>query len=62
LVNDKIRREGMQMNKDLAWNLFKQTGDINVYLEFTKEKNFEENNRLKVELDEAFKNNWNCNS
>ena len=62
MVNDKIRREGMQMNKDLAWNLFKQTGDINVYLEFTKEKNFEENNRLKVELDEAFKNNWNCNS
>ncbi len=50
------------MNKDIAWNLFKQTGDINVYLEFTKEKNFEENNRLKVELDEAFKNNWNCNS
>ena len=62
MVNDKIRREGMQMNKELAWNLFKQTGDINVYLEFTKEKNFEENNRLKVELDEAFKNNWNCNS
>ena len=50
------------MNKELAWNLFKQTGDINVYLEFTKEKIVEENNGLKVELDEAFKNNRNSNS
>ena len=50
------------MNKELAWNLFKQTGDINVYLEFTKEKSVEENNGLKVELDEAFKNNRNSNS
>ena len=50
------------MNKDLAWNLFKKTGDINVYLEFTKEKGYEENNDIKVELDEAFKNKWNSNS
>ena len=55
-------RRMVYMNKELAWNLFKQTGDINVYLEFTKEKSFEENNGLKVEFDEAFKNNWNCNS
>ena len=55
-------RRMVYMNKELAWNLFKQTGDINVYLEFTKEKSVEENNGLKVELDEAFKNNWNCNS
>lgn len=50
------------MNKDLAWNLFKKTGDINVYLEFTKEKNIENKNDLKVELDEAFKSKWNSNS
>ena len=50
------------MNKKLAWNLFKQTGDINVYLEFTKEKNIEKNNGLRVEFNEAFKNNSNSNS
>ena len=50
------------MNKDIAWNLFKQTGDINVYLEFTKEKNIEKNNGLRVEFNEAFKNYWNCYS
>ena len=55
-------RRMVYMNKKLAWNLFKQTGDINVYLEFTKEKSVEENNGLKVELDEAFKNNRNSNS
>ena len=55
-------RRMVYMNKELAWNLFKQTGDINVYLEFTKEKIVEENNGLKVELDEAFKNNRNSNS
>ena len=55
-------RRMVYMNKELAWNLFKQTGDINVYLEFTKEKSVEENNGLKVELDEAFKNNRNSNS
>ena len=55
-------RRMVYMNKELAWNLFKQTGDINVYLEFTKEKCVEENNGLKVELDEAFKNNRNSNS
>ena len=56
-----LRRE-VTMNKDLAWNLFKKTGDINVYLEFTKEKNIENKNDLKVELDEAFKSKWDSNS
>ena len=30
------------MIKKLAWNTFKNTGDINAYLEFTKIENAEE--------------------
>lgn len=29
--------------KDLAWNVFKQTGDINTFLEFKKIENIEKN-------------------
>ena len=31
------------MIKSIAWNTFKQTGDINSYLEFKEVKNIEEN-------------------
>ena len=45
------------MIKNIAWNTFKQTGDINSYLEFREVKNIEEN--LKVTIDETSKSKWN---
>ena len=45
------------MIKNIAWNTFKQTGDINSYLEFKQVEKIEEN--LKVTLDEANKSKWN---
>ena len=41
------------MIKNIAWNTFKQTGDINSYLEFREVKNIEEN--MKVTIDEKYK-------
>jgi hypothetical protein len=41
------------MIKQLAWNTFKETGDIITYLEFKEVKNLEEN--MKVVLDETSK-------
>ena len=31
------------MIKEIAWNIFKKTGDINTYLEFKEAKKIEEN-------------------
>ena len=45
------------MIKNIAWNTFKQTGDINSYLEFKQVENIDEN--LKVTLHEANKSKWN---
>ena len=45
------------MLKNIAWNTFKQTGDINSYLEFVEVKNVAEN--LKVTIDETSKSKWN---
>jgi hypothetical protein len=45
------------MLSNIAWNTFKQTGDINSYLEFVEVKNIEEN--LKVTIDETSKSKWN---
>lgn len=47
------------MIKNIAWNTFKQTGDINFYLEFKQVENIEEN--LKVELDGTNKGKWDNN-
>ena len=44
------------MIKNIAWNTFKQTGDINSYLEFREIKNIEEN--MKETLDEEYKSKW----
>lgn len=41
------------MIKQLAWNTFKETGDITAYLEFKEVKNIEE--KMKVILDETDK-------
>lgn len=48
------------MLKHIAWNTFKQTGDINSYLEFREVKNIEEN--MKVMIDETNKSKWDNNS
>ncbi len=48
------------MIEKLAWNTFKQTGNINSYLEFKEVKNIEEN--MKVTIDETNKSKWNNNS
>ena len=44
------------MIKNIAWNTFKQTGDINSYLEFIETKNIEEN--MKVVINETDKSKW----
>ena len=48
------------MIKNIAWNTFKQTRDINSYLEFIETKNIEEN--MKVVINETDKSKWNNNS
>ena len=48
------------MIKNMAWNTFKQTGDINSYLEFKEVKNIEEN--MKVTFNEKSKSKWDNNS
>lgn len=47
------------MIKNIAWNMFKQTGNINSYLEFNELRNIEEN--LKVSVDETSKSKWDNN-
>lgn len=44
------------MITDIAWNAFKKTGDINMYLEFKEIKNIEEN--IKENSNEANKVEW----
>ena len=48
------------MIKNIAWNTFKQTGDINSYLEFREVMNIE--NNMKVNFDEESKGKWDNNS
>lgn len=43
--------------KEIAWNAFKNTGDINTYLEFSKLKNMEE----ALNIDENDKSKWDNN-
>lgn len=44
------------MITDIAWNTFKKTGDINIYLEFKETKKLEEN--IKGSLNETNKVEW----
>lgn len=48
------------MIKQIAWNTFKNTGDINTYLELAKVKELE--NNLNEEKDGASKDQWNNNT
>lgn len=50
------------MIKQIAWNTFKNTGDINSYLELTKIENIEKNlgtdiQMMEIEKTERIKNN-----
>lgn len=40
-------KEVFNMLKQIAWNTFKNTGDINIYLELKQISNIEENMRIK---------------
>ena len=46
------------MIKQIAWNTFKKTGDINTYLELKQVSNIEENieKNMKQNIDEKVKN------
>ena len=46
------------MYRNIAWNTFKKTGNINTYLEFSNLKNIEEN-WVKENLDGANKSKGN---
>lgn len=59
------------MIKNIAWNVFKNTGNINTFLELKQLENIENNNMIKgnefpsviqkVELNGNDKNQWNNN-
>ncbi len=48
------------MIKNIAWNAFKNTGNIDTFLEY-KEIEKIENDMQKVNIDGNFKNEWNNN-
>ena len=50
------------MIKQIAWNTFKKTGDINTYLELKQVTNIEHNIDEKVANYEISKNQGNSNS
>jgi hypothetical protein len=47
------------MLKQIAWNIFKNTGDVNAYLEYNELRNIEE--KIKVDIDETSKSKWDNN-
>lgn len=48
------------MVKKIAWNTFKNTGDVNTFLEFKQIQNIEKQIQ-KAEQNENNKNEWNNN-
>ena len=49
------------MIKKIAWDTFKNTGNIDAFLEFKQIQDIEENIQ-KVEQNGEYKNKWNNNS
>lgn len=49
------------MIKNIAWNTFKNTGDINAFLEFKQISQIENDMIQKVEQNGNYKNQWNNN-
>jgi hypothetical protein len=52
----KLRSGGMRMIQKMAWNTFKNTGDINTFLELKQLDNIELN--LDGEVNGTIKNEW----
>ena len=51
------------MIKDIAWNIFKNTGNVDTYLELKQIENIQNNiNMQKVDSDGNYKNKGNNNS
>ena len=46
------------MIKKIAWDTFKNTGDINTFMEFRQVKNVEE--MIKEQKNEKSEGKWNC--
>jgi hypothetical protein len=56
------------MLKQIAWNIFKNTGDVNAYLEYNELRSIEEKikldiveEKIKVDIDETSKSKWDNN-
>ena len=58
-MNNKIRSV-ILMIKNIAWNTFKKTGNIDTFLELIQVENIEKN--MKVGTDEYNQNKGNSNS
>lgn len=60
---EKITEEGSElMIKDLAWNAFKNTGNIDTFLELKQIEQLQNNTYVqKVETNGNRKNEWNNN-
>ena len=50
------------MIRKIAWNTFKNTGDINTFLELKKITDIEENLKMEQFKDENIKSKWHNNS
>lgn len=48
--------------KKIAWNTFKNTGDINTFLELKQIMNIEENIKMEQLKNENIKSKWHNNS
>ena len=64
-AKDKIKgktliKELIKMLKQIAWNTFKNTGNIDTFMEFYQVKNIEE--QIKAETNGVIKNEGNNNS
>lgn len=57
----KFLRGVSLMIKQIAWNTFKKTGNINTFLEYTQLKNIE-NDIIRIEENGNYKNERNNNS
>ena len=49
------------MIKEMAWNMFKNTGNIDTFLELKQLENFNNKEMQKVESNECYKNEGNNN-
>ena len=50
------------MIKQIAWNTFKNTGDINTFLELVEVENIEKNITNGEETNGNIQNKWNSNT